>query len=128
MDIMRFVSKSKIKTQYTKPYRIAKRIGNISYELELPQDLTSVHPVFHISILKKSMGDPYLIIPTENICTMDSLSYEEILVQILYHEVHKWRTKEVALVKNLWRNQFVEKSTWEAEEDIKKRYPHHFES
>ncbi|WMV09449.1 hypothetical protein MTR67_002834 [Solanum verrucosum] len=38
------------------------------------------------------------------------------------------RTKEVASVKVLWRNQFVEEATWEAEEDMKKRYPYLFES
>ncbi|WMV32687.1 hypothetical protein MTR67_026072 [Solanum verrucosum] len=36
--------------------------------------------------------------------------------------------KDVASVKVLWRNQFVEEATWEAELDMKKRYPHLFES
>ncbi|KAK4731177.1 hypothetical protein R3W88_024165 [Solanum pinnatisectum] len=107
---------------------ISKRVGNVAYELDLPQELAAVHPVFHISMLKKCMGDPSLIIPTEDIEIKDSLSYEEIHVQILDRQVHKLRTKEVALVKVLWRNQFVEEATWEAEEDMKKRYPHLFES
>ena len=87
-----------------------------------------VHPVFHISMLKKCMGDHSLIIPTENIGIKDSLSYEEVPVQILDRQVRKLRTKEVASVKVLWRNQLVEEATWEAEEDMKKRYPHLFES
>ncbi|WMV41529.1 hypothetical protein MTR67_034914 [Solanum verrucosum] len=74
------------------------------------------------------MGDPSLIIPTAYIDIKDRLSYEEIPVQILDHQVCKLRTKELASVKVLWRNQFVEKATWEAEEDMKKRYPHLFES
>ena len=40
----------------------------------------------------------------------------------------KFATKEVDLVKVLWRNQFVEEATWEAEEDMKNIYPHLFES
>ncbi|WMV42042.1 hypothetical protein MTR67_035427, partial [Solanum verrucosum] len=108
------------------PYRISKRIDNIAYELELPPELRVVHPVFHISMFKKCMGDPSLIIPTKNIGIKDNLSYEEIPVQILDHQVHKLRTKEVASVKVLWRNQFVEKTTWEVEEDMKKRYPYLF--
>ena len=72
-----------------------------------------VHPVFHISILKKCMVDCSLIIQTKNFGIEDSLSYEEIPVQILDRQVRKFRTKEVALVKVLWRNQFVEKMTWE---------------
>ncbi|WMV18641.1 hypothetical protein MTR67_012026, partial [Solanum verrucosum] len=37
------------------------------------------------------------------------------------------RTKKLTSVKVLWRNQFVEEATWEAEEDMKKIYPHLFE-
>ncbi|WMV54204.1 hypothetical protein MTR67_047589 [Solanum verrucosum] len=79
----------------------------------------------YIGPYRNFMGGPSLIIPTENIVIKDSLSYEEILVQILDRQVCKLRTKEAASV--LWRNQFVEEATWKAEEDMKKRYPHLFE-
>ncbi|WMV19536.1 hypothetical protein MTR67_012921 [Solanum verrucosum] len=81
--VMRFGRKGKLSPRYIGPYRISKRIDNVAYELELPQDLEMVHPVFHISMLKKCMGDSSLIIPTEDIGIKDSLSYEEIPVQIL---------------------------------------------
>ncbi|WMV28888.1 hypothetical protein MTR67_022273 [Solanum verrucosum] len=124
--VMRFGKKGKLSPRYIGPYRISKRIGNVAYELELPHELAAAHPIFHISMLKKCMDDPSLIIPTANIGIKDNLSYEEIFVQILDRQVRKLRTKEVASVKVLWRNQFVEKATWEAEEDMKKRYPHLF--
>ncbi|WMV37626.1 hypothetical protein MTR67_031011 [Solanum verrucosum] len=126
--VMRFGNKGKLSPQYIVPYKISKRIGNVAYELELSQELGAVHPVFHISMLKKYMDNPSLIIPTEDIGINDSLSYEEIPVQILDRQVRKLRIKEVTSVKVLWRNQFVEVATWEAEEDMKKRYPHLFES
>ncbi|WMV29533.1 hypothetical protein MTR67_022918 [Solanum verrucosum] len=69
-------------------------------------------------MLKKCMCDPSLIIQSEDIGIKNNLSYEEILVQILDCQVHKLRTKEVASVKVLWRNQFGEKATWEVEEDM----------
>ncbi|WMV34407.1 hypothetical protein MTR67_027792 [Solanum verrucosum] len=125
---MRFGKKGKLSPRYIGPYRIAKRIDKVAYELELSQELSAVHPVFYVSMLKKCMGDPSLIIPTEDIGINDSLSYEEIPVQILDRQVRKLRTKEVASVKVVWRNQFVEQATWEAEEDMKKRYPHLFKS
>ncbi|WMV31865.1 hypothetical protein MTR67_025250 [Solanum verrucosum] len=126
--VMRFGKKGKLNPRYIGPYRIAKRIGNVAYELELPQELAAVHPVFHISMLKKCIGDPSLILPTESIKIKDNLSYEEVPVQILDRQVRRLRTKDVASVKVLWRNQFVEGATWEAEEDMKKRYPYLFES
>ncbi|WMV30550.1 hypothetical protein MTR67_023935 [Solanum verrucosum] len=90
---MRFGKKGKLSPRYIGPYKISKRIDNVAYELELPQKLTAVHPVFHISMLKKCMGDPSLIIPTEDICIKDSLSYEEILVQILDCQVPQVENK-----------------------------------
>ncbi|WMV50881.1 hypothetical protein MTR67_044266 [Solanum verrucosum] len=78
-------------------------------------------------MLKKYMRDPSLIILTTNIGIKDNQSYEEISVEILDRQVRKSRTKEVASVKVLWRNRFVEEATWEAEEDMKKIYPHLFE-
>ena len=57
----------------------------------------------------------------------DNLSYEEVLVQILDPQIRKLRTKEVASLNVLWRNRFIEEATWEAEEDMKKRYQHLFE-
>ncbi|WMV34138.1 hypothetical protein MTR67_027523 [Solanum verrucosum] len=126
--VMRLGKKGKLSPRYIGPYRIAKRIGNVSYELELPQELAVVHPVFHISMLKKCISDPSLILPTESIRIKDNLSYEEIPVQILDRQIRKLRTKEVASVKVLWRNQLVEEATWEAEEKMKKRYPYLFES
>ncbi|WMV19382.1 hypothetical protein MTR67_012767 [Solanum verrucosum] len=126
--VMRFGKKGKLIPRYIGSYQISKRIGNVAYELELLQELVAVHPVFHISMLKKCMGDPSLIIATEDIGIKDSLSYEEIRFHILDRQVRKLRTKEVTSVKVLWRNQFVEEATWEAEKDINKRYPLLFKS
>ncbi|WMV50136.1 hypothetical protein MTR67_043521 [Solanum verrucosum] len=113
-SVMRFGKKGKLSPRYIGPYRISKRVVNVAYELELPQELAVVHSVFHIFMLKKCMGDPSLIIQIEDIGIKDSLSYEEIPVQILDRQVRKLRIKEVASVKVLWRNQFVEEATWEA--------------
>ncbi|WMV59596.1 hypothetical protein MTR67_052981 [Solanum verrucosum] len=128
-DVMRFGKKGKLSPRYIVLYWLSKKIDNIAYELELPQELAEVHPLFHISMLKKCMGYPSLIIhiPTEDIDIKYILSYEEIPVQILDRQICKLRTKEVASIKVLWRNQFVEEVTCEAEEDMKKRYPHLFE-
>ena len=44
--VMRFGKKGKLSTQYIVPYIIFRRVGKVAYELELPQELTEVHPVF----------------------------------------------------------------------------------
>nr|XP_019071097.1 uncharacterized protein LOC109121073 [Solanum lycopersicum] len=120
--------KGKLSLPHFDPYRISKRIDNVAYDLELAQELAIVHPIFHTSMFKKCMGDPSLIVPTENVGIKDSISYEEFSVQILDRQVCMSKTKEVAPVKVLWRNQFVEEETCETEEGINKRYPHLSES
>ena len=88
---MRFGQKDKLSPRYIRPYRIAKRIGNVVYDLDLLQELATAHLVFHISMLKKCMGDPSMVVPIENVGIEDILSYEEISVKILNHQVHKLR-------------------------------------
>ncbi|TMX01947.1 hypothetical protein EJD97_023034 [Solanum chilense] len=107
--VTRFVKKGKHSPRYIGPYRIFKRVGNLAYELELPKELEAVHPVFYMSIVKKFLVDPSLIVPTENVGIKDNLSNEEVLVQILDRQVHTLRKKEVASVHVLWRNHLLKK-------------------
>ncbi|XP_070017552.1 uncharacterized protein [Nicotiana sylvestris] len=58
------------------------RKGKLSPRLDLPPEMSLVHPVFHVSMLKKVVGDPSLIVPVENIEVNEELTYEEIPVAI----------------------------------------------
>ncbi|WMV40997.1 hypothetical protein MTR67_034382 [Solanum verrucosum] len=83
---------------------------------------------FLVSLLKKCVGDPTSIVPIESLGLKDSLSYEEVPVEILDQQVQKLRNNEGASVKVFWRNQLVEGATWVAEADMMSRYPHMFPS
>ena len=50
--VMRFGKKGNLSPRYLGPYKITQRFGQVAYELELPQELSSVHPVFHVSMLR----------------------------------------------------------------------------
>ncbi|WMV55678.1 hypothetical protein MTR67_049063 [Solanum verrucosum] len=97
--VMRFGKKGKLSSRYVSPYRILKRIGKMAYELELPADLAAVHPVFHVSLLKKCVGDPAFVVPLESLAVKNSLSYEDVPVEILDRQVRGLRNKEVASIK-----------------------------
>ncbi|KAI0991979.1 hypothetical protein K3495_g16207 [Podosphaera aphanis] len=40
------------------PFRIAEVVSSHSYRLHLPEDLISIHPVFHTSLLRPDPGNP----------------------------------------------------------------------
>ena len=94
--VIRFGKKGKPSPRYVGPYKILKRVGKVAYELELPVELAAVYPVFHISLLKKRLGDPTSIVPLESVAVKDSLSYEDVLVEILDRQFRSLRNKEVA--------------------------------
>jgi len=49
-------SVSKLSSNFYSPYPIITRIGQVAYKLQLPKG-THVHPMFHVSPLKKSTGN-----------------------------------------------------------------------
>ena len=125
--VVRFCKKGKLIPRYVAPYEILQSFGKVSYDLKLPSKLALVHPVFHVSMHKKFVGDPESIIPIEGLRVNDNLFYEEFLVQIHNKQVRGLRNKEVLSVEVLWRNHLVEGATWKAKADMKSRYPHLFD-
>ena len=124
--VVRFGKQGKLSPRYVGPYQIVKRVGSVAYELELPLEMSMVHPVFHVSMLRKCLGDPSSIVPLDMVNVEENLSYEEVPVEILDRQVKRLRNKEIATVKVLWRNQLVESARWETEADIMKCYPYLF--
>ena len=50
---MRFGKKGKLSPRYIGPFEILERIGELAYRLELPPELSQLHDVFHICMLRK---------------------------------------------------------------------------
>ena len=124
--VMRFGKRGKLSPRYIGPFEILQRVGAVAYRLALPPSLSGVHPVFHVSMLKKFHGDGNYIIRWDSVLLDENLSYEEEPVAILDRDVRKLRTKEIASVKVQWKNRPVEEATWETEADMRSKYPHLF--
>ncbi|XP_070056568.1 uncharacterized protein [Nicotiana tomentosiformis] len=124
--VMRFGKEGKLSSRYIGPYKIIRRVGQVSYELDLPSKLEFVHLVFHVSMFRKYIRDPSKVIPVDYVQVTKQLSYEEAPIAILDRQIQRLRTKDVASVKVVWINNNVEEMTWEAEEEIKISHPHLF--
>ncbi|XP_071926399.1 uncharacterized protein [Coffea arabica] len=103
--------KKKLKPRYVEPFKILQRVGSVAYRLELPLNLSRIHDVFHVSLLKKYHPDPTHVLQPEDSEIDKSLTYKEQPVQFLDRKVKELRRKKIPLVKVLWRNHGVEETT-----------------
>lgn len=123
----RFRKKGKLQPRYIGPFEILDRIVHVAYKLALPPLLSSVHNVFHVSMLRRYIFDPSHILQKVSTQLHDDLTYdEERPVQILERSIKKLRRKEIPLVKILWQNQATEEVTWELKDEIKRKCSHLF--
>ena len=81
--VIRFGKKGKLAPRYISPYSIVERIGAVAYRLELPVELSRLHDVFHVSMLRKYMPDPSHVLTSEPMELAEDLTYVEQPVQIL---------------------------------------------
>ena len=65
----------------------------MAYRLDLLEEISRVHNVFHISMLRKYISDPSHVLETPEIELRDDLSYEEQPVQILVEKRRSFATR-----------------------------------
>ncbi|XP_074289502.1 uncharacterized protein LOC141614654 [Silene latifolia] len=124
--VMRFGKRGKLSRKYIGPYEILDRVGEVAYRLALPPFLARVHNAFHVSQLRKYVSDPTHVLTPDTVEMDENLSYVEVAKEILNRKLSKTRNGETSLVNVLWSSHNVEEATWEAEADIKEKYPHLF--
>ena len=60
--VIRFGNKGKLSPRYIGPYEIVEKIGPLAYCLALPLELSRIHDVFHVSMLRRYRSDPSHVI------------------------------------------------------------------
>ena len=73
--VIRFGKKGKLCPRYTGPNNILQKVDKVAYELRLPSEFASVHPIFHVSMLKKCVSDPESSLPIECLSVKDKFFY-----------------------------------------------------
>ena len=125
--IKRFGVRGKLSPRFIGPYKILERVGPVAYRLALPPNLSGVHNVFHVSVLRRYIHDPAHVLDAVPVELREDLSFEEQPLKILAREVKKLRNRDIPYVKVLWSNHRERKATCELESTLRERYPHLFQ-
>ena len=125
-DVFQFGKRGQLAPRYIGPFEILQKIGDIAYKLVLPPQLSSIHDVFHVSMLKKYEPNINHVLDWQDLNLQEDITYEEGLREILDNKEEVLQTKTIPLVKVLWDHHGVEETTWELESDMRKKYPELF--
>ena len=120
----KFKVKGKLSPRFIGPFKISERVGEVAYRLELPNQLSDVHDVFHISQLKKCLK-PHdkESQPMDGLDVKEDLTYTERPIKIL-NTLAVTRNRVIKMCKAQWSNHAEDETTWEREDELKEDYPH----
>ncbi|MCH79728.1 Ty3/gypsy retrotransposon protein, partial [Trifolium medium] len=111
---------AKLAAKYYGPYPVIEKIGAVAYKLKLPEE-SRVHPVFHVSLLKKAVGNYH----EEEV--LPDLMEEQIEVyypeSVLATRKMKQSGEEISQLLIHWKGKNVEEATWEDELMIRSQFP-----
>ncbi|GJT63303.1 putative reverse transcriptase domain-containing protein [Tanacetum coccineum] len=126
--VVRFGKRGKLNPRFVGPFKVIKRVGDVAYKLELPEELSRVHNTFHVSNLKKCHADEPLAVPLDGLHFDDKLQFVEEPIEITDREVKRLKRSRIPLVKVRWNSKRGPEFTWEREDQFQKKYPHFSDS
>jgi hypothetical protein len=106
----------------------SRRRGEVAYQLSLPENLSVVHNVFHVSQLKKCLRVPEEQLPVVGLKVQEDLTYIEKPTQIIETADRVTRRKTIRMCKVRWGHHSEEEATWEREDDLMAKYHELFAS
>jgi len=105
----------KLRPMYMGPYVIKERIGTVAYRLALPPELSDFHDVFHVSVLRKVVREPELILPHPPADAQRNLSLVSKPVKIVDENEFDNRGRKEKMVLVHWERDRIHEDVWEPE-------------
>ena len=109
----------KLSARYYGPYEVAARVGKVAYRLNLPAE-AKIHPTFHVSQLKKMVGDEIeaVTIPPQLTEEGELITEPEAVFNTRKHPV---TGQQEVLIK--WKGLPAFDSSWEWRQVIEGQFP-----
>ncbi|KAI3808117.1 hypothetical protein L1987_24060 [Smallanthus sonchifolius] len=124
--VISFGKQGKLNPRYVGTFKIMKRIGPVAYQLDLPEGLSGVHNVFHISNLKKCLANESIAVPLEELHIDEQLRFIEEPVEIMDREVKTLKHTKIPIVRVRWNSKHGREFMWEREDQMMRKYPNLF--
>jgi hypothetical protein len=121
--VQRFGVKGKLAPHYIGPYEVIEVYGPVAYCIQLPEQFSAVHNVFHVTQFKKGMPVPENeVIAEANAWIELDFSLIEHPLKVLDQKERKTRRQTVQMYKIQWSHH-TEEATWETEDYLNTKYP-----
>jgi hypothetical protein len=113
----------KLAPRYIGPFLVLEQCRPVAYRLQLPETLSVVHNVFHVSQLKKCLRVPDRTIEVTDVVLEPDLTYSEHPIQVLDQKDMVTRRKTLKFYKILWNQHSEDEATWETQDFLEKNFP-----
>jgi hypothetical protein len=110
MSLKQAKKDNKLSPKYYGPYKVLQNIGTSAYKLDLSAS-SRVHPIFHVSCLKKVLGDKILV----KTILLELDKEGKIILEpeaITDTRIRQLRNRSISEYLIKWRKLPVEDSTW----------------
>jgi hypothetical protein len=119
--VSRFGVKGKFAPWYIGPFPILEQCGPVAYRLQLPETLSAVHNVFHVS--QKCLRIPDRTVEVTDVVLEPDLTYSEHPIRVLDQKDRITRRKTLKFYKILWNQHSEDEATWETQDFLDKKFP-----
>jgi hypothetical protein len=109
--------------RYIGLFPILERYGPAAYRLQLPESLSAVHNVFHVSQLKKCLWIPDQTIDVVDVALEPDLTYSEHPIRVLDQKDRITRKRTLKFYKVQWNQHTEDEATRETQDFLEKSFP-----
>jgi hypothetical protein len=121
--VNRFGVKGKLTPRYIGLFLILERYGPVAYRLQLPETLSAVHNVFHVSQLKKCLRIPNRTIDVVDVALELGLTYAEHPIRVLDQKDRNTRERTLKFYKVQWNQHTKDEATKDTQDFLEKNFP-----
>jgi hypothetical protein len=121
--VSHFGVKGKLAPWYIGLFPILERCGTVAYRLQLPETLSAVHNVFHVSQLKKCLRVPDRTIDVMDVTLEPDLTYSEHPIRVLDQKDRTTRRRVLKFYKIQWNQHTEDEATWKTQDFLEKNFP-----